>query len=272
MLPLSARPPWPGDRPARTSPGRFTRWTARPSPRAVDRRAAGSASPPIAPPNAAATASSASVARAVAVPAPREHQDRRPRAGDDRRDALRPAARRRARASRGMTERRYSWCSRSSVAVSSRSGRRPSASTSSAARPAWNAASACGTVAGQDAAGGLGGQVVRRDDREQATIVGCDREADRAEAGVVAPGERRAAEHRRRGVVGVALDARREVDARRRRTAPRARRSARGRRRSRRRRRRPTSRARGRAGCGCGRRGAGRSAARRPGRARRAAS
>ena len=40
------------------------------------------------------------------------------------------------------------WCSASSVAASSRSGRDRSASTSNAARPALRAASACGTVSG----------------------------------------------------------------------------------------------------------------------------
>ena len=110
-----------------------------------------------------------------------------------------------------MTERRYSWWSRSSVAVSRSSGRRPSASTSSAARPAWNAPSACGTDAGRTPRRGLRRQVRRGHDRDR-DHRGIHRERDRAEAGRLTPREGRAAEHRRSRVVGVALDARREVD------------------------------------------------------------
>lgn len=50
----------------------------------------------------------------------------------------------------GIAGSRYSWCSRSSVAVISSSGREVNAATSNAARPAFAAASPCGTTPGSN--------------------------------------------------------------------------------------------------------------------------
>ena len=76
-----------------------------------------------------------------------QRQDGRAGAGDHRRDAC-SRSRSTSAADRGMAGARYCWCSRSSVAASSRSGRPVSAATSRAARPALRAASECGTCSG----------------------------------------------------------------------------------------------------------------------------
>ena len=89
--------------------------------------------------------------------------------------------------------------------ASSRSGRRLSASTSSAARPAVNAASACGTVAGSIARA----RAVESSAAGTATTqarAGCGSiRTARAPPDPVQP-DRDAAEQRGRGVVGVALE------------------------------------------------------------------
>ena len=77
---------------------------------------------------------------------------------------------------------------------------------------------------GQDAAGGLGRTGASAARSRSARSTGRPARPIARKPGRVLPGQRRAAEHRGRGVVGMALDARRQVDARRRRRAPRARR------------------------------------------------
>ena len=133
----------------------------------------------------------------------REH--RRPGAGDHGRDTRRPQVARPARADAGIAAARYCWCSRSTVAGSSRLGSSVIACTSRAAVAAFAAASACGTAAGNKPAG-----VVRR-----AGLVGA--EHHRADAGCTSRrtatgrpfgpryGEGEAAEQRGGNVVGMAL-------------------------------------------------------------------
>jgi hypothetical protein len=105
----------------------------------------------------------------------------------------------------GIAGARYSWCSRSSVAGSSSSGRLVRASTSSAARPALAAASTCGTAAREQSSGGLGEDRLRRYENHRNDGIG-GFHPDRPRGSALHPGQRETAEQTGRDVVGVALD------------------------------------------------------------------
>ena len=129
----------------------------------------------MAPPNAARTASSASVAAAPSAPrAParaREHEHRRPGTGDDRGDARARAATSTSASEPGMTARRYSWCSRSCGRGEQQVGASAERLDQQRRPAGLERGVAVRHGRGQDAAGGLGRQVVRRHDRDQRDVV-----------------------------------------------------------------------------------------------------